>query len=375
MRISNLVRNAFGDQRVPRITIVYVAVVAVLVAVLLAQNTGGRPAANTLTMPDLPEMVARVEIEDARGALTLLQGDEHWLVGTSGTDYDELFPARKDAVMRLLDRLRELTRLEVVTERGSDREYGFVEAARRTVRIEGSAGESFLLELGYTAASGEAIYARLQGESTVVRLPRALHNAVSTDPEDYRDMVVARIPEDQIRRIEIVGGVPGGLQVERVDATETAEAPPAGAASAGAASAGAASAGAGDAAATESPQDRRETPEYRWEVTGDTRSQLAAEIRPERVQDLLRELASLAAMGFPDEATLPPLEPFVTLRVETIRGPTHTIEIAPPDDERRLLAASTTSPYAFYLPEWRVRRLLLGIEAYLAPYMEATPQF
>lgn len=348
MNISNLVRNALDLRGIPRITIVYATLVLALLAVLLAQNTG-RPASNTITMPALPDEVVRIEIKEARGELTLLRREDQWFVGA---DDEQLFPAREEAVARLLDRLRELTRLEVVSERGSDQEYGFVEAARRRVRIEGSSGDSLLLELGFTAASGEAIYARLQGDRTVVRLPRALHNAVGSDPEDYREMVVARIPEDTIRRVEIVGGIPGTLQVERVGAADRRD-------------------------AELHDRDRRDgdSGDGGWRVTGDALDQLGAQVRPERIQDLLRELASLAAMGFPDEGRLPLPEPFVTIRVETIRGPTHTIEIAPPDGERRLPAVSTTSPYPFYLPEWRVRRLLLGIEAYLEPYMETPPQF
>lgn len=348
MNISNLVRNALDLRGIPRITIVYATLVLALLAVLLAQNTG-RPASNTITMPALPDEVVRIEIKEARGELTLLRREDQWFVGA---DDEQLFPAREEAVARLLDRLRELTRLEVVSERGSDQEYGFVEAARRRVRIEGSSGDSLLLELGFTAASGEAIYARLQGDRTVVRLPRALHNAVGSDPEDYRDMVVARIPEDTIRRVEIVGGIPGTLQVERVGGADRR-----------------------DADLRDADRHDGDSGDGGWRVTGDALDQLGAQVRPERIQDLLRELASLAAMGFPDEGRLPLPEPFVTIRVETIRGPTHTIEIAPPDGERRLPAVSTTSPYPFYLPEWRVRRLLLGIEAYLEPYMETPPQF
>lgn len=363
MNISNLVRNALDLRGIPRITIVYATLVLALLAVLLAQNTG-RPASNTITMPALPDEVVRIEIKEARGELTLLRREDQWFVGA---DDEQLFPAREEAVARLLDRLRELTRLEVVSERGSDQEYGFVEAARRRVRIEGSSGDSLLLELGFTAASGEAIYARLQGDRTVVRLPRALHNAVGSDPEDYREMVVARIPEDTIRRVEIVGGIPGTLQVERVGAADRRDAE--------LHDRDRRDGDSGDGDLRDADRRESDSDDDGWRVTGDALDQLGAQVRPERIQDLLRELASLAAMGFPDEGRLPLPEPFVTIRVETIRGPTHTIEIAPPDEDWRLPAVSTTSPYPFYLPEWRVRRLLLGIEAYLEPYMETPPQF
>lgn len=320
-------------RKIPRVTLGYSATVIVLAIVLGVQNIGGR-VPNTVEAPTLPEFVERIEIEDNSGLLTLEKREERWTVsGRGASEESEIasvprYEAREETVTRLLERLRELNRLDLVSARGNYHEYGLVEGTRRVIRLEGREGGLLTVELGFSASTGDAVYGRINGTRPVVRLPRALHNLVGTEPDRFRELVVARIATNAIRRIEIKGADPESVEIRRIPGAEE---------------------------------------EYEWEVSGAT-------VQPQRVDDLLSELATLSATGFPEnEQTPTDTDPFVELLIETVDGVPQRIRLYPPDEERRFPARSSTTEHPFYLPEWRVRRLLLGIEGYLVPFMDEPP--
>lgn len=302
-------------------------VILLLVTAVLQRLEGEPP--NRIAGPPVPENPDRITVLSSRGRVALLREQQQWLLESG----DQLLPGDSGAVDTLLQEVRRLDRLPVVTTRGSNREYGLEDPVLRTVAIRGEEGEELTLELGLSTAAGDAVYGRVNRGREIVRLPRALHSAVRTDAADYRDMVVARIPEEQIRRITIESDSQAPLVVERVEGG------------------------------------------YPWAVRG-VLPPGQGEVREERFRDLFRELSSLSAIGFPE--ALPGEHngvgpPFVTLKVEMREGADHRMILYPPDDERRFAAESSTVAYPFQLPEWRVRRLLLGIEAYLEPFMEEPP--
>lgn len=308
----------------------------VLLIVLIVQNRSGDPP-NTIAAPPVPSDPVEIEISSAGKTILLVGSDGRWYLEPEAGE-DEMVAGDPDAVDRVLDELRALGRLPVVSVRGNLGEYGLEEPTQRTLVVRGGEGEpDLLVELGYSASGGDAVYGRVGAGREIVRFPRALHHAISTSRDDYRDMRVASIPEEHIRRITILGENHRPLLVEPAVAEDAG------------------------------------TGEFAWEVRGAGETG-ADVIRQERVRDLLRELAPLRAVAFlrrGDRGTEG--DPFATLEILMTEGRSHRIELYPPDGERRFPARSTMEAYPFYLPEWRVRRLLLGVESYLEPFMEDPP--
>ena len=340
MNLRSAIRN------IPMTTRFYGGIILVLLAILLFQNVGG-DAPNTVSAPAVPGEVQRIVITDRDSAITLENRDGRWFVGPGGMDAatsTRMYPGDTEQIERLLEQLRTLSRLQVVSFRGNYGEYGLEESVQRIVRVEGRQGDALSLALGFSAVAGDTVYGRVSGERPVVRLPRSLHNAVSANPDDYRDMVVARIAEDTIGRIEIRSDREGRVTIRPSDATQARD-------------------------------DQGESNGLQWALSGSLLDQISP-VRPERIRDLFHELSRLEAIGFPAkeprEAT-GDSSPFVVLVIQTVIDGEHRLEIYPPDDDRRFYAESTTVDYPFLLPEWRVRRLLLGIEAYLLPYMDDPP--
>ncbi len=320
-----------------RRTMVYAAVAAVLLVVYLLQGYT-RPDRNALVLPKLPDPVNRIEIESEAGTVILTRdagataaataaatgeegsGQERWLVGP------EQFPADAQVVARLLEPLEGAPRLGIVTERGNLQEYGLTGETRRRLTVSGGAGATsaangettLTVELGHTAPAGDTVYGRVNREGPILRFPRTLGNRLFAEVEDFRDMVVARVPAATVQGVKIrdlTADHPGEEVLVRPD---------------------------GDG----------------WILAG-------TDAAPQRVDDLLQELSSLTAMAYLPEDT--PWEETI-FEVEVQSHPSTSemqvlLRIGPPDDSRRFPARISTSPYPFLLPEWRVRRLLLGRDA------------
>ncbi len=329
MSFRKLVRST------PLSTRIYGAIILFLLTVLMIQARE-RAAPNTVPPPTLPENVTGLVITAGPDRVDLTRREDRWYVKQG----EESFPADADTLERLVQELRELPRLAVVTRRGNYGNYGLADATTRNVRVEGEGGDATTVELGHSAAAGDAVYGRVDGDAAVVRLPRTLHHRVSTDPDDYREMVVARISENSIREIAIHSEAHGTVRVHRSPADDGVA-------------------------------EERDTP---WEVSG-ALIDAVGPVQPQRFRDLFQELGTLSATGFPSPEEGPERRaPFVELEITTVEGTVDRITIEPPDQNRRFPASATTVAYPFYLAEWRVRRLLLGIESYLLPFMEDPPE-
>lgn len=302
-----------------------------LLAVLAGQSLRGS-GPDTVAPPVLPAEPREVTVRNRDQIVTLTRSGDQWMVEVPEARAGHDVPGDAAAVNRLLDQIRSLPALPVVTSRGNIHEYGLTERVMRTVTVTGEDGEQLRLELGYSAAVGDAVYGRVGESPTVVRFPRALHHQVSTNPDHYRDMTVFSLAREEIRRITVSGAGPGIAR----------------------------------------------DPEVTIEGAPDDLVDPTGSVPQERIRDLVRELESLTAVGFPREQR--PVgaddgagDPFAMVEIVTARGGRHEIALYPPDRERRFFANSSAVEYPFYLPEWRVRRLLLGIESYLEPFMEEPP--
>ena len=161
-------------------------------------------------------------------------------------------------------------------------------------------------------------------------LPRSIDDALSTDAADFRERIMASIAEEDVVRIEVDAPDHGVVTIQRARPGDSA--------------------------------DAVEEGEAVWEADIDE------DIAPGRFQNLFQELASLEAQDFPEGEREG--QPFATLRVDTATDGPVEIVLWAPDEARSFPVRVNTSDYDFFVPEWRARRLLLGLERYFTPFDE-----
>lgn len=329
-----------------RKTIVYGAVLAALVLIFILQLTVSR-SRNTLALPEVGDSVTEISIATPEGALTLQGGPDTWTVGEAA------YPADSEAINDLLQSLRDLKEVDVISNRGQYADYGLEEGTARTVRITRDGENDVILHLGNMAAAGNALYARINAGSEVVLLPRSINGQISIDPTDYRNTLMAEISEDSIRSVRVDVSGFDTLTLRRREFT-----------------------------ADEEIND--ETP--LWEAVGldgavatATDVDPAGDINPAgdsatgeplvsagAYGNFFEELGNLRAQDFIENR--PAEEPFATLTVSRIDGPEVEISLWPPDDISLLTVEVSDNPYLFVIPEWRARRLLLSVDKYFEAF-------
>jgi hypothetical protein len=337
---------------IPRKTIILATILAALVVIFVIQERGGNRR-NTVPIPEISGEIDQIRI---------VSGDEELRFHRRGADSDtaawtmgeEAYPVNPDTLATIEEQINALREVDVVTSRGNPADYGLTEETSRTLRIFTGDLEPVALQLGDTAAAGNAVYGRVNGGDAIVLLPPALDTAVAVDPLRYREKTMAAVPEDEIVEVRITSPNFEPVRVvRRISGDDTADTPGNGAVTEGT--------GPEETSAPGGSPDAGSAPDTNW--------QLAAAV-PERAEQpgasqlnaLIREVAALEATGFPESDVSG--APLATVVVERTSGSPVTIDLWPPVDERVPAAASTT-PYRFYLPEWRARRLLLGLERYL----------
>lgn len=288
---------------IPLRTVVYAALVVVLSVVFVLQETI-TPERNTIPVPTLADTVDRLVVSGDSGPIELVRSNQDWLVG------DQEYPADAAVVEGLLETLRGLSSAEVISGRGNHQDYGLTEDQWRQIRVFDGDIEPVALQLGDRAAAGGGVYGRINRSREVVLLPGAILDAAPADPAAYRRTQMARLEVDTIVEVEFRLADAPPWSITREDASDT------------------------------------------W-VSSDGR-----EIEDGRFQNLFTELSALRAQGFPE--TDPTGEPLVEILVRRADDAPVTIRLWPPKEDRNLPATVTGSPYPFYVPEWRARRLVLG---------------
>ena len=389
---------------VPRKTVILAVILAVLVAIFVIQERGGSRR-NTVPIPEISGEIDQIRIATAEGELRFHRradsggdsgdnsGDatgtrESADAGDAAAEWtmgEEAYPVNPDAVAAIEEQITALREVDVVTSRGDPSDYGLTEDTVRTLRIFTGDLEPVKLELGATAAAGNAVYGRINGGNEIVLVPQALDTAVAFDPLRYREKTIVAVADDEIVEVRISGpGADTVRVVRRISEDDGADASGNGETGPGAADVDSAPAAGADAAPA--------TPDTNWQLAAPV-ADLSDQPGASQFNALVRELSALEATGFPeyddagetgavaggtgsvsgDGTTADPSEetrapfsgdPVASVVVERTDGSTVRIELWPPVEER-VPAAASTSPYRFYLPEWRARRLLLGIERFL----------
>ncbi len=335
------------EQRFPKIpvrTFIYAAIVIILAAIFVIQETT-ETRGTTMPVPEFDAgAVDQVRIEGAGESLIFSRsGDSTDSTKKTGpwTMGEESYPVAEGRIDEVLKEIGSIKRADVVTGRGNAGDYGLDEAGLMTVRIFTGNIEPVSIQLGDTAASGNAVYGRINGAREIVLLPRSLETAVSTDPLRFRERTMAEISADDIVQAEVTVGRNPPVVVQRaIEEDGTSEQTP------------------------DSPSVADAFSETAWRavdpVTGEA-------VSAERLNAFVRELASLEASTFPEylptDGDRSPWtgDPASKVAVETILGETVELQMWESAEEERVPARITTSPYDFYIPRWRAERLLLGL--------------
>jgi hypothetical protein len=324
---------------IPRTTLVLL-IVALALGVAYTLLALIDPDRNRIDLPRVSDTVSRIEIREAGDTVSIERDGGEWYIG------DERFPGDTERIEALLDAVRSVESVDVISERGGDDRYGLDSDTVRTLVL--FEGETAVLgvSIGNGAAAGDAFYGRVQDESAVVLLPGSLASVVDADQDRYRDTVVASITEEEIATVEIDAPGFDRLVLSRRNL---------------------------DRPDSDANQSEAERLEREWSAAlGGVRLQPNEDgdepIPGHLRQNLFQELETLRVERFRDSA--PTGDPFVQISVARLDGATEELSVYPPDDEWRYPIVATTSPYPGVLPEFRVRRLLLGRSEYIDQFRD-----
>ena len=311
-----------------RKTIILTALLLALSLVFVFQETR-QVRRNTIEVATLPEGVDRVTITQGEAELLLRRDGGSWLVGSQG------YPASEEAIADFLDAVSTVQEGEVISARANYSEYGLTGAEAFDVSFEQEGTEVLTLTLGSNAAAGNAVYARINERPQVVLMPQRLRDLASVDSTEFRNRRMASIDQASVESALIDGAVYGPLTLRRIPEPEV-------------------------------PEDATEVERLAagWEVEG------PEEVDPGRIRNFLREVGDLRAEDFSESE--PQGAPFATVSVTTTGGE-ERFSLYPPTENDLYPATATTSQYAFLIPEWRARRLLLGTPQFFEQFEEATP--
>lgn len=329
---------------IPTKTVV-LAAVALVLALLYTVQIVVSPNRNTIDLPTVGAEITLIEIGENGESLTLERSDDGWVVG------EERYPGDAGIVDALVEAALAIDSVDVISERGGDERFGFGEDTVRTLVLHTAEEPVLAFTFGAAAAAGDAVYGRVQDESAVVLLPGSLQNSLRLDPGYYRDKVIARLTTDAIDEVLLEADGFPEVSMRRI-AVE----------------------------ATEDEADLTETEllEREWEARiggvivdapaaidddsaedgGVTEDEEGDTIPGYLRQNFFQELAALRVDRFPVEDLVG--EPFARLTISLIDGGSEEITIYPPDENFAYPITATTNPYSAVIPEFRVRRLLLG---------------
>ncbi len=308
-----------------RKTILLASLLVVLSLVFLFQETR-EIRRNTLEVVAVPEGIDTITISRGDETLTLLREGDSWQVGA------ERYPGDEEVIGELLTSLRELGEVDVISGRSNYEQYGLTGAEAYQLSLAQEGTEVLSLRLGANAAAGSAVYGRVNSRPEVVLLPRRVKDRASVEATEFRNKLMASIEAETIRSASISGsGSPSITLTAIVNAEPPEDATP------------------------------LEEIDATWQVEG------AESVAPERIQSFLQELASLQAQNFLDNR--PDGAPFGTVTLDTTEGQ-ERLELYPPDENNLYPVVSSTTEYVFLIPDWRARRLLLGVEGFFEPFQE-----
>jgi hypothetical protein len=307
---------------VPATTLLWASVVLILGLILVTQRIS-RPRSNTLPVPPIVAPVDRILFAEADDQVELRLRDGDWVIGEAE------YPA-SGTVADLVEALTALETVDVVSARGRFADYGVGDDEGRRIRVFSGSTEPLAVRLGAAAAAGDGVYGRLNAGREVVLLPRNIDDAFTLEVDQLRETAMVRIEEDEILQVEIAIGDSRPILVVRGAGTAD-----------------------GDGFAWEVEQLTENTA-----PAGDTGTDDSLDPDPADFRSLFQELDPLRAETFLTGA--PEGDAFAVITVTRTDGETEEIRIYPAEESGDYPVTTRSSEYAFAVPQWRVRRLLLG---------------
>ena len=362
--------KSLSNGKMPTKTLVLAVTVVVLGLIYVLQNFVS-PERNRIELPVINDEITLIEISNQETTISMERLDEGWSVT------DERFPGDVETIDALVESALAVRSVDVISERGGDERFGLHEDEihRLVLYVGEEAVRAYAF--GAVAAAGDRVYGRVQDESAVVLLPGSLANGARFDVDHYRDKVIARIEAETIRSIGIDASGFGELEMQRVDIEADEE-------DADASeierlerewrvlldgvlidSAEESDSVAGDVANDDDVNDAAVNTDT---ASGDTSSEVSA-VPGYLRQNLLQELAELRGQEFLPSA--PGGEPFARLHIEMMGGGEEKIDLYPPDENWQYPLVTTAGDYVVTIPEFRVRRLLLGRDEYIEQFRAA----
>ncbi len=315
---------------VPRRTVILAAVALALAIVFLLQTLVS-PERNTIELPAISGEISAIEIGSGDDSFRIERVDDVWLIDEAG------YPGDDEAIEELIAAIQAIDSVDVISNRGGDERFGLSETDQRTTLVV-SSGENAAraFEIGAAAAAGDAFYGRVQDEAAVVLLPGTLDGLLSTDPTIFREKEIARFAEEEIAAVTLEALGFATIELRRVEP---------------------------EAVGDEAELSEVERLERNWQVlvdgvAVDESAESESIIGGFSRQSFFREIAPFEAQGF-IEGT-PEGSPIARLLVERLDGPSDEFAVYTPLEDFSYPVASTTSEYVVTIPDFRLRRLLLG---------------
>ncbi|MBU8913298.1 MAG: DUF4340 domain-containing protein [Spirochaetales bacterium] len=323
-----------------RATIVLAVLVVTVGIVIFAAH--GRNASGNRHPFDLPPSVSSIRITNDSGTIELRQTTSGWIVDSLSR------PAAPNRVDTLTSHLTGSVSFPVIATSSGPDQFGL--GAGTTIDLSGG-DETVRVTLGAPAADGRSVYARIGDSRTVVLVPTELVTAATGDAVAFRDPIVLRRPESDLRQVGLFG--PSGEIVTVARAAGES----AGATSAGTATSDPTAQTAADSILASARRVERIARE--WRADGPQ----ADEVMPFQMENMFQELAAVTATAFTTMTGS-------GAPASADRTPTATlvIDAGTPDSEALHIYAAEGDLHAadldgdlFFISARRVLRLTMGL--------------
>lgn len=292
------------DSRLTGRTLLYAVILIVLTTVLVLQDTISR-SKNTVTIPDFGDSAAQIMVNTPDGSLSIQKDGETWTVGT------QKYPADLQIINAFLDAVNSLKEVEVISNRSQYSDFGLDKEHLKSVEISYGNGEKLTLYVGSKAAAGNAIYARINEEKSIVLLPASLDNRISIDSTVFRDRLMLEVGEESVQKVTLSADVSDEITIQQ-----------------------------------------KESKDGNWEwAAGDS-------VSSDAIGGFFNQIKSLDADNFIDQR--PQGKPFALISIGLLEKSDISISIWRSEDDKQYILEVSGNPYLFAVSEWKVRKLLLG---------------
>jgi hypothetical protein len=311
-----------------RSTLILLAIAVVLAAVLVIQRIDFSAGPPTIGAWD--GTADKIIIEKQKEKIVARKSSEGWTL----TDHD--YPANTQKIDRILNALRDIGEVEVVSTR-SDEYDRYELTGEKAQKVTVYAGDTPLRELylGKSSTVAQKAYARQAGKDRVFLVDRNVKRALDTSVGELRNKTVAEISPKKLKQIEI--SAPAGTTVTLVRAEEAKSA---------------------DGNSDEESGKKEQAPADSWRVEG-----IEKDVSAERINAFFRTVTPLSATSF--DTGEPRGEPVGTLRFALKEGGEQTVSIYHGGKKGLFPATASTVPYPFLLSRSDVEALALQLPALL----------